>query len=453
MERGLIILNLPNGFLDVMKETLREDFDSYLEFLDKTPYRGMRINTLKADVEFIRKNIGFETKPLPFSNKGFYIDNDLKGVGNHPFHHCGAIYLQEPSAMSAVTVLDVQKGDKVLDLCAAPGGKSTQIAAELQGEGLLWSNEYISSRAKILASNLERCGVKNAVVSNADTKKIAENLAGFFDKVLVDAPCSGEGMIRREQNAIAEWKIENREMCTTRQAEILDNAAKCVRYGGTLVYSTCTLSLEENEMTVEKFLQRNPGFDLVEIPQEFGRKGYTYHTNDKKLSKTRRILFQDGGEGHFIAKFVNNGFVECSVKPFEYKRIENKVFNDFYNETFCDKAKNVYENNGIVYLLPEIYLQTKGIKIVKAGVKAGEIVKSRFVPSHELFMTKTVDECKNYINLSVNDESTTNFLKGLEIDCDKKGYVGVFVDNMSIGFGKASNGKLKNHYPKGLRIF
>ena len=281
-------MNLPNGFLNIMKETLRDDFDEYLSFLDETPYRGMRINTLKADVDLIRDKIGFEIESLPFYDKGFYIDNNLKGVGNHPFHHCGAIYLQEPSAMSAVTVLDVKPYDKVLDLCAAPGGKSTQIAAELQGKGLLWSNEYVSSRAKILAYNIERCGVKNAVVSNADTSKIAENLGGYFDKVLVDAPCSGEGMIRREQNAITEWKKENRDMCAIRQAEILDNAAMCVKQGGTLVYSTCTLSLEENEITVENFLQRNPGFELVEIPKQFGRD---FKNSKNFISRWRRRSF------------------------------------------------------------------------------------------------------------------------------------------------------------------
>ncbi len=446
-------MNLPDGFLNCMKETLRNDFDEYFDYLDKTPYRGMRINTLKADINLIRDKIGFETKPLPFSDRGFYIDNDLKGVGNHPFHHCGAIYLQEPSAMSAVTVLDVHKGDKVLDLCAAPGGKSTQIADYLCGKGLLWSNEYVSSRAKILASNLERCGVKNAIVSNADTSVIAENLSGYFDKVLVDAPCSGEGMIRREINAINEWKIENREMCALRQAEILDNAAKCVKSSGTLVYSTCTLSLEENEITVENFLERNPNFELVEINQNFGRDGYTYHTNRNDISKTRRILFQDGGEGHFIAKFIKTEYCECNVKGFEYKEYKNPAFEDFYYETFSNSLERVYENKGIVYLLPKIYPQTKGIKIIKAGVKAGEIVKNRFIPSHELFMSKSKFEIKKYVDFSIDDNNIINFLKGLEIDCDKKGYVAVLVEGMSIGFGKASNGKLKNHYPKGLRIF
>lgn len=445
-------MRLPDNFLETMKETLKDDYDSYFEYLNKTPYRGFRVNTLKADVEFIRNNIGYETKPTPFCDKGFYIDNELKGVGNHPYHHCGAIYLQEPSAMSAVTALDVQKGDKVLDLCAAPGGKSTQIAAELSGTGLLWSNEYIASRAKILCSNLERCGVKNAVVSNADTKLIAKNLAGFFDKVLVDAPCSGEGMIRREPNAITEWKVENRKMCADRQIEILENAAKCLKKDGILVYSTCTLSLEENEMTVEKFLFLHPEFELVDINAEFGHNGYTYFTDNKNLKKTRRILFADGGEGHFVARFKKNSYEKCSVTDFKYKFAENKIFNEFYTEYFNDKCENVYENNNKIYLLPEFYPETKKIKIIKAGIRAGEIVKNRFVPSHELYMSKKPTDIKSVENLILDDNRIYEFLHGLEIDCDKKGYTAVAVDGMVTGFGKASNGKLKNHYPKGLRI-
>lgn len=445
-------MNLPDGFLECMKNTLKDDFESYLEYLYKTPFRGMRINTLKADLDFIRNNIGFETKPLPFSDKGFYIDNDLKGVGNHPYHHCGAIYLQEPSAMSAVTALEVKKGDKVLDLCAAPGGKSTQIAAELQGEGLLWANEYVALRAKILYSNIERCGIKNAVISNADTSKIAENLQGFFDKVLVDAPCSGEGMIRREPNAVTEWKIENRVICAERQKIILDNASKCVNEGGILVYSTCTLSLEENEMTVENFLKQHSDFELININADYGRPGYTYFSANKELSKTRRILFADGGEGHFVAKFKKNSSEECHTKAFNFKKSDNNLFNRFYKEHFIDEAKNIYENNGKIYLLPSDYPETKGIRILKAGVKAGECVKNRFVPTHELFMSKTIEDVISVENISLNDNKIYDFLHGLEIDTNNKGYTAVAVDGMITGFGKASNGKLKNHYPKGLRI-
>ena len=449
MERGLQnLMNLPEKFLECMSNTLGKDYDEYINYLDKTPYRGLRVNTLKASVEKVKDAVDFSLLETPFCEQGFYIDNELVGVGNHPYHHAGAFYLQEPSAMSAAEALDVNRGDKVLDMCAAPGGKSTQIAAKLDGTGLLWSNEYVSARAKILYSNIERCGVKNAVVSNADSFQIANNLQGFFDKVLVDAPCSGEGMIRREPNAITEWKIENRDMCAKRQAEILDNAALCLKQNGILVYSTCTLSLEENEYTVESFLDRHNDFELIEIDKQFGRNGYT-----QKTKPTRRILFADGGEGHFVAKFKKTSNEPCFIKEQGYKNDSNKIFEEFYSSCFNDNAKNVHIKNDVVYLLPEFYPQTKGIRILKAGLKAGEIVKNRFVPSHELFVSKAVDDVRQVENLSLSDPRVTQFLKGLEIDCDKKGYVGVAVDGIMVGFGKASNGKLKNHYPKGLRIF
>ncbi len=441
-------MNLPERFLECMSNTLGKDYDEYIEYLEKAPYRGLRVNTLKASTEKVKNVVDFLLSKTPFCEQGYYIDNELKGVGNHPYHHAGAFYLQEPSAMSAVEALDIEKGDKVLDLCAAPGGKSTQIAAKLDGTGLLWANEYVLTRAKILYSNIERCGVKNAVVSNADSSQIAKNLQGFFDKVLVDAPCSGEGMIRREQNAVTEWKIENREMCAIRQAEILDNAAKCLKQDGVLVYSTCTLSLEENEYTVEAFLDRHSDFELVEIDKPFGRNGYTTRTR-----LTKRILFADGGEGHFVAKFRKIGFENCFVKDFENYSDSNNIFKEFYNSVFNDSAENLHINNDVVYLLPNFYPNTKGIRILKAGVKAGEIVKKRFVPSHELFVSKSVGDIKQVENLSLSDQRVQEFLKGLEIDCDKKGFVGVAVDGIMLGFGKASNGKLKNHYPKGLRIF
>ena len=446
-------MNLPNGFLDCMKETLKDDFADYLKYLKNPPFRGLRVNTLKADIKKITEKLDFETKQIPFCKEGFYIDNDIKGLGNHPFHHAGAFYLQEPSAMSAVEALKVEKGDKVLDLCAAPGGKSTQIAAKLQNSGLLWANEYIAGRAKILASNIERCGVKNAVVSNNDTDVIAENFKGFFDKVLVDAPCSGEGMIRREPNAVIEWKKDNRENCAKRQAEILDNAAVCLKQNGTLVYSTCTLSLEENEQTVENFLNRHPEFELVEIEPDFGRKGYTYFTENKEISKTRRILFSDGGEGHFIAKFKKKSFEECDTKEFlfNFKRID--IVDNFFEENFRFIPKKYYVNQNIVYILPEFFSKLSKVKIVKAGIKAGEIKAKRFVPNHDLFISSNINEVKKVLDLPIYDKKIYNYLHGLEIDCDLKGYVSVAVEGITLGFGKASNGKLKNHYPKGLRIF
>ena len=446
-------MNLPDGFLDCMKETLKKDFDEYLKYLEQPAFRGLRVNTLKADLKSVLEKLPFKTKETPFCKEGFYIDNDIKGLGNHPFHHAGAFYLQEPSAMSAVEALGVEKGDKVLDLCAAPGGKSTQIAAKLKNTGLLWANEYVASRAKILASNIERCSVKNAVVSNADTGLIAENLKGYFDKVLVDAPCSGEGMVRREPNIYTEWKRENREFCAKRQIEILDNASVCLKQNGVLVYSTCTLSLEENEKTVEAFLSRHPDFELVEIEQKFGRDGYTYHTDNKEFAKTRRILFADGGEGHFVAKFIKNYDEICNVKEFDFDFKRLDVVDDFFKENFNYSPEKYYFNQNCVYILPKIYPKTNKIRIVKAGIKVGEIKGKRFVPSHDLYISSDKSQAKQVLDLTLDDKRVYDFLHGAEIDCDLNGYVLVLVEGIALGFGKASNKKLKNHYPKGLRIF
>lgn len=443
-------MNLPEKFLDCIKNTLKDDFNDYYKLLNNPPFRGLRVNTVKATSDILNK-LNFETEPTPFCKDGFYIDNDLKGVGNNPLHHAGAFYLQEPSAMSAVEALGVEKGDFVLDMCAAPGGKSTQIASKLNGTGLLWSNEYIFSRSKILCSNLERCGVKNSVVSNSDTKLLAENFAGFFDKVLVDAPCSGEGMIRREPNAITEWKEENREMCANRQAEILDNASVCLKENGILVYSTCTLSLEENEMTVDNFLKSHPDFVLEPIEPDFGRNGYTYFTDNKVLSNTRRILFQDGGEGHFVARLRKTSTTDCNIKAFEYKKESNILVDEFFENCF-NIIPDYYIKNNIVYILPEFYPEVNGIKIIRAGVKAGELNGKRFTPDHGLFMTSDIKDIRNVLNLSIEDKRIYDFLKGLEIDCKFKGYTAVAVEGIITGFGKASNGRLKNHYPKGLRI-
>lgn len=443
-------MNLPDNFLNCIKNTLKGDFEEYEKNLDKPAFRGLRINTLKAD-ESILEKLNFKAEKTPFCNEGFYIDNSLSGVGNHPFHHAGAFYLQEPSAMSAVETLGIKENDFVLDMCAAPGGKSTQIASKLKGTGLLWSNEYVFSRAKILCSNLERCAVTNSVVSNCDTKIISEVFSGFFDKVLVDAPCSGEGMIRREPNAATEWKQENRIMCAKRQKEILDNAANCLKKDGILVYSTCTLSLEENEMTVESFLNRHPEFVLEKIDKKFGRDGYTYFTENKSLKNTRRILFQDGGECHFIARLRKTCENDCNTRFFDFKFEKNSAVDEFFGNTFYNIPK-YYIKNENVYILPEFYPETTKIRILKAGVKAGEIKGKRFVPNHDLFMSSKPKEIKNLLNLSINDKRIYDFLKGLEIDCELKGYVGVAVEGIMTGFGKASNGKLKNHYPKGLRI-
>ena len=233
---------LPNDFSERIKDMLQNEYEDFLKACDGETYRGLRINTLKADKEMVLANLGYETERSQFCEDSYYIPQNVQSPGNHPLHHAGAFYIQEPSASSAVEVMGVECGDKVLDLCAAPGGKSTQIAAKLKGTGLIWSNEYVRARVQPLISNIERMGIKNAVVSSAHPEELCTRLEGYFDKILVDAPCSGEGMFRKEPKALENWSVANSKACGQRQLHILDSAAQALKSGGILCYSTCTFS-------------------------------------------------------------------------------------------------------------------------------------------------------------------------------------------------------------------
>ena len=297
-------MELPSAFLNAMQTLLGEEYLSFLECWQGTAHRGLRRNPLKCGEAQLRDALPFPIEPTAFSPLSYRFNAGEEGVGRLPAHHAGLFYVQEPSACSAVTALDPQPGERVLDLCAAPGGKSTQIAGLLGGEGLLWSNEIVKSRAQILLSNVERLGVRNAVVSSCRPQRLCEGLQGFFDRVLVDAPCSGEGMFRRDPAAVSQWTPESPAACAQRQRAILDSAALAVKEGGVLTYSTCTFAKEENEDNVEWFLAAHPEFELVPLELPFGRPG----VNGLPV---RRIYPMDGGEGHFVAKFRRVGENPC----------------------------------------------------------------------------------------------------------------------------------------------
>ena len=444
-------MNLSNEFLDAIKCSLKEDYNDYKASLDSEAFRGLRVNLLKASPEKLKSLLVFDLEKTPFCDEGFYISGGIKGLGNHPLHHAGAFYLQEPSAMSAVSALDVKRGDRVLDLCAAPGGKSTQIASRLAGEGLLWSNEIVGSRAKILAQNIERCGVRNVVVSSCSPDKLCEKLSGYFDKVLVDAPCSGEGMIRREPAAISEWSYQNRISCATRQLKILDSADLALKSGGEMVYSTCTLSGEENEMVIDAFLKSHPNYILLDIEKEFGRAGYNHFETENDMSKTRRILPQDSGEGHFVAKLKKTSGNMSVLSNYVYAPVKNPDFDKFISDNFEGVFGIPHQMGDSILLLPKDLPDMRGLHIISAGVLCGQCVKNRFVPSHSLYAASDKSSLKNYIDMSLNDERLAKYLHGEEIPSDASGYTAVLVEGIPLGFGKASNGVLKNHYPKGLR--
>ena len=322
-------MELPAAFLQAMERLLGPEYPVFLQSYQQPPRRGLRRNPLKCGQPQLEAALPFALEPTAFSPLSYAFAAGEEGVGRLPAHHAGLFYVQEPSACSAVTVLDPRPGEKVLDLCAAPGGKSTQIAGLLAGEGLLWSNEIVKSRAQALLSNMERLGVPNAVVSSCHPQRLCQSLQGFFDKVLVDAPCSGEGMFRRDPAAVAQWSPESPAACAQRQRAILDSAALAVREGGVLVYSTCTFSREENEDNVRWFLSAHPEFTLLPIEAGFGRPGV------EGLS-VRRIYPMDGGEGHFVAKFQRVGENVDKVGTFTayLSRREEAKFQGLFEELF-----------------------------------------------------------------------------------------------------------------------
>lgn len=436
---------LPEAFLPQMKRMLQDEYQAFLVSYEQPAFRGVRRNPLKCSEEIWRQRLGDLISPAPFSPFSFYYHGE-SGIGSLPIHHAGGVYSQEPSAASAVTVLDPKPGDRVLDLCAAPGGKSTQIAAMLEGKGLLWSNEPIRNRAQILLSNIERLGVRNAVVSSAYPETLCPRFPAWFDKVLVDAPCSGEGMFRRDDTAVREWTPESPAACAQRQRFILDQAAGCVHEGGVLVYSTCTFSMEENEETVQAFLEAHPDFEAEMPPVSFGRPAFGV--------PGIRIFPMDGGEGHFVARFRRKSGGQGDLRPLlpgrETEAIRlAKVF--LREELPGYKPGILIQAGDRVLCVPEDLPDLTGLPVLRAGVEVGTLRGKRLEPAHGLYMSARPEECARVLELSAEDPRTAAFLHGEEVPCETKGYTAVVIDGMTTGFGKASGGMLKNKYPKGLR--
>ena len=435
-------MELPQNLYQNLKSLFGDDFHEFYALKDEPSYKGLRVNTLKCSVPKLLE-YGITKSPSPFCASGFYISGEEK-LGNHPLHHAGAFYIQEPSATSAVEVLNPTVGDYVLDLCAAPGGKSTQIAAKLSGSGLIWSNEIIGKRANILLSNFERMGIHNCVVSSCHPDILCDSLECAFDKVLVDAPCSGEGMMRHDASICEDWSSENVDACARRQLKILDSAAKALKSGGILVYSTCTFSRAENEDVTEKFLQTHPEFSPEEINVTFGRKGFSGN-------HTRRILWNDGGEGHFIAKFKKSGN-EPRRDISGAKPTENELLSGFLAENGITLPEGVIQRFADKFFLSPDIADFPDLGILRKGLYLGELSKNRIIPQHSMFSCPSV-KCEKEIDLILGDSRTAQFLHGDEIDANSldKGFCRVKIEGIPCSFGKLSSGRLKNYYPKGLR--
>ncbi len=427
---------LPEKFVERMKKQLpQSEWEAFFAVYDGKPHKGVRVNALKCKAAEFEKLSPFALSPVTWEENGFYIDEEK--VGGSPYHFAGVFYSQEPSAMVAAPFLDVKAGERVLDLCSAPGGKGTQLAAKMNGEGIIVLNEPIFSRAKILSQNVERMGIKNAVVTSETPDTLAEKFKGYFDKILVDAPCSGEGMFRKNADeALAEWSEENVALCAKRQKEILAAAVKMLRSGGRLAYSTCTFSEEEDEGQVREFTKNYPEMRL--ITQE---KLYPHKVK---------------GEGHFVAVFERTGEGERSnlrcVKPSLSKGAE-KAYRDFEKSFFqVEFADDLHEVNGVLYGLPNGVFDWRGLNVLRVGVRLGEMTNGRFEPSHSLVMCAKKAELKRVVDLSADDRRLEKFLCGETIEYDvENGWCAVCVSGFPVGLGKAVNGVIKNHIPKALR--
>lgn len=544
---------LPSEFENRMRELLGEaEYEEFRTSYEKPRARGLRLNPLKipaewegsgneksvengAEPEHPMRNQSldypweevhakapavlndFHLRPIPWASYGFYYPEEER-PGRSPLHEAGLYYLQEPSAMAVATLAACKPGERVLDLCAAPGGKSTMLAGMLAGEGLLVSNEIHPQRARILSQNVERMGIANAIVTNETPEHLAERFASFFDCVVVDAPCSGEGMFRKEEQALELWSVENVQTCAARQGQILDQAARMVTRGGRLIYSTCTFAPEEDEQTVAAFCRRHPEFTIWNAPAQLGE-----HMHELGFSGGRPEWSGDAeanavmaetagtirlwphrldGEGHFAAVLVKEGTRLAepipSIDAADFlisfpgekraacgrgkakggKRTAGKKENEpaassneemlsaaraFLKEAVRDGALlRIAQRAGStakrfgedLYLMPYgEQIATDGLRVLRPGLWLGTMQKGRFVPSHSLAMSLHADEVCQSLELPAGSSDAERYLRGESLPCDpaQKGWVLVTTEGISLGWGKASGGMLRNHYPKGLR--
>lgn len=428
---------LPEAFLNRMEQQLGQEYPAFLRSLERPRAVALRLNPLKGD----SPALPFIKEPVPWEKQGYYYDPESR-PGLHPYHEAGVYYLQEASAMAPITLLDPQPGEWICDLCAAPGGKTTQIAGRMGGEGLLLCNEINPKRAKILSRNIERMGVANALVTNEHPEKLALRLAGSFDRVLIDAPCSGEGMFRKEEAAVTDWSEETVAMCARRQKEILHSGAMLVRPGGRLVYSTCTFAPEENEQAIAGFLADHPEFE----PETVDGHWFAAGENGSFRMWPHKLL----GEGHFAAVLRKKGNEERNVP--QQSKIEKipKEWTAFAKdlEIALPKGSPVFFGQSL-YWSPEGLPDLKGLKVERPGLELGVVKKDRFEPSHALALW--LRHCARMENFSWDSREMAAYLHGDVVPSSQKGWCLVTVDGYAIGWGKGDGTMLKNHYPKGLR--
>lgn len=476
-------VELPQLFQERMQHYLGREYEPFRQSYDAERTQGLRFNSLKGNtVEAAgryRQRFGLEQ--IPWCPEGYYYAAQTR-PGKLALHEAGVYYIQEPSAMAVAELLDAQPGENILDLCASPGGKTSHIASCMAGEGFLLSNEIHPARARVLSQNVERMGIGNAVVSNEDAGTLSRCFPNYFDRILVDAPCSGEGMFRKDPLARTQWSLDHVKLCAARQEEILDHAAAMLKPGGRLVYSTCTFSPEENEMVIRKFMADHPEFSPAENVDLPGWSGGRREWAEPGQCKPGRFpgAFRlwphlSQGEGHFAAVMVKQAVSLQSAasyrgpvqRPMYVKdRGVLGLLRDFCHEhlehgQWLSGKRNLVLFGEQLYLTPEGMCGLERLKVARPGLHLGTIKKNRFEPSHGLAMYLNMNQVRRWIDLPLESNELAAYLRGESLRLgaqychenlpDDKGWVLVLVQGYSIGWGKLAGGVVKNHYPKGLR--
>lgn len=474
-------MDLPKAFEERMLRLLgAAELGKYKDSLIKPVYKALRVNTLKISAEDFKKLSPWDLERVPWTKNGFYYEEEGKTpVSKHPFYHAGLYYMQEPSAMAPAQLLPVEKGDKVLDICAAPGGKSTELGARLEGSGVLVCNDISASRTKALLKNIELFGIRNAAILNETPERLSHHFPQFFDKILVDAPCSGEGMFRKESAMMKNWEEKGEDFYVNLQNEIIPHAVSMLKPGGYLLYSTCTFSPREDEMQVKKLLDL--GLEIVDLQEnplikeeiengsiENGHPEWI-GSDDLRLRGCLRFFpHRVRGEGHFIA-LLKKGIEEESSFGAAFGSLDIKSGAADKNFKlppcsleFFEKVKGLDGFSTVMgkenlYLIPKELPELTGLHVVRSGILAGTVKnysKSTFEPAQALAMAIGAENFEDVISLSHADERCVRYLKGetIEVESDRTGWQLVTVDGFPLGFGRAQGGKLKNKYSKGWRM-
>ena len=461
------MMKLPENYKDRMMRLLKDDYPLYEESLLKPRFFGLRVNTLKISPERFREISPFSLREVPWTDNGFYYEeNDRPAL--HPYYYAGLYYIQEPSAMTPAQVLPVDPGDCVLDMCAAPGGKSTELGAKLKGEGLLVSNDISASRAKALLKNIELTGIKNVYVTSEEPHALERKSGILFDKILIDAPCSGEGMFRKDPKLITAWQKNGPDYYSAIQKELVRCAVRMLKPGGMLVYSTCTFNKQENEDIITGLLSEHGEMSLVDIPKEHGfYPGFTDTEDEKRyhLERAARLFpFALDGEGHFVALLKKEGesvaYSESGVKT---KAKLSEETSEFIKKLkLSEDALNIAVHDKKVYMRPARDIgvgagKGGGMRVLRGGLFLGEEKTKRFEPSQALAMALDKDSYENVINLPAKDVRVEKYLKGETLQFlsgelkATEGIVLLCVDGFPLGWGKLSGTTMKNKYLAGWR--